>query len=218
MEHGRTTDNGSLASSPDSGFLSYFEQHSVVGSRPSYHEEDDGPVYLPDDARKAFYSDDNLIIRLLRKLYPNQGHGPPPQPVSVVQRSFTKVLSILLWTRWGYTFHRFMPHPSLADDKLPFYSKPALFPDSSDDALWLDFNEHQWKFCAPKMEYYRRVDWDERLILPFVRVEKLGEGSSGTAYRIDVEPSHDLLVNDQKRPSNRLPGFSPGLRQKLEVS
>jgi hypothetical protein len=128
------------------------------------------------------------------------------------------VLSILLWSGWGDTIHKFMPNPNLADDKLPFYDKPALFPDSPEDALWEDFNEHQWKFCAPKIEYYRRIDWDARLVLPFVRAEKLGEGSSGTTYRIDVQPSHDLLFDDQKKAGHRISRSSAGLRHGFKVT
>jgi hypothetical protein len=67
------------------------------------------------------------------------------------------------------------------------------------DQFWQDFDTWQWMFCAPQLKYFRTVNWEERMILPFTCGDELGAGASGVAKLINIHPSHDFLHSSEKR-------------------
>jgi hypothetical protein len=170
------------------------------GSLGAYTKSDDATrQYFPNSTRDEFFADKERLSQIISQLFPNHPGGPSPVHFADIQENYSKIFSILLWIGEGSKIREFTENRSLADTNLPFRSKPSSFPDLPHfDTFWLDFDRWQWMFCAPDLSYYRKVEWEERRILPFIRCEELGAGASGVAYRIEVHPSHDDLLSSEK--------------------
>jgi hypothetical protein len=153
----------------------------------------DTEFYMPDDVQCGHFSDDR-VKQIITLLYKDRTSPFLPVQPSVVHRDYRRVLAILLFIERGDLIEYFVHAPELNDQKLPFTSKPAFFPDNSQDPFFEDFQKAQWRFCAPKIRDSRRIDWHPDYILPFVRIgEPLGKGHSGKAYKIKIHPAHDRL-------------------------
>jgi hypothetical protein len=174
------------------------------GSLGAHTNSDDATrQYLPNSTRDGYFADKEHLRHILSQLFPDHRGGPSPVHLADIQKHYSKVFSVLLWIGEGSRIREFTEDRSLADTNLPFRSKPSSFPDLPFfDNFWLDFDRWQWMFCAPDLTYFRKVEWEERRILPFVRREELGAGASGVAYRIEVHPSHDFLLSSEKASEN----------------
>jgi hypothetical protein len=156
----------------------------------------DTDFYMPDDVFNVYFSDDR-VQQIIAQLYKASRSGFLLVQPSVVHRNYKRILAILLFIERGDMIEHFVHMPELCDQKLPFHSRPTSFPDNSGDPFFGDFQKVQWKFCAPQIYDWERVDWHSDCILPFVRVgQPLGRGHSGKAYRIEIHPAHDRLNPD----------------------
>lgn len=185
-----------------SDFRQFFVAKHKIGCAGSLTEDNDNAGrYLPDAARESFFSDNSRVSRILHALFPElHNHGPLPVPLKDVQGPYSKSFATLLYIGEGRAISYFVESPFLADDKLPFKSRPDDFPPAEDfdDDLWTRFYNSQWMFCPPKLRYSRHTIWHSRTILPFKRCEELGRGRSGRTNRIEIDPSYDELTDQVK--------------------
>jgi hypothetical protein len=181
-------------------FRRFVDDNLEKGSLGAYRKSDDATrYYFPNSARDQYFADRGQLRQILSQLFPNYQGGPPPVQLADLQANYSRIFSILLWIGEGSRIREFTEHRSLADTNLPFRSKPSSFPNVTRfDTFWSDFDKGQWMFCAQDLTYIRKVEWEERIILPFARCEELGVGASGVAYRIEVHHSHDRLLSSEK--------------------
>lgn len=187
-------------------FDAYFRKHHEIGTLGTFpNGSDDTEEYLPNSARNDYFTE-ATTKRILRQLYPARP-GPLPVHGSSVQTHYSRVFATLLHIGRAERITEFVSKPHFKDQHLPFLERPADFPDTPFDPYFDKFAEAQWKFCAPDLDYQRKVDWNAQQILPFRRFEKLGRGKSGVAYRIEIHPSHDQLRTDRRRGSESNTGL-----------
>jgi len=181
-------------------FRNFFGQHCAIGTLgavPGAGSETD--TYMPADVQ-TWYFNIERVRETLERLFPKT-QGWLPVHSSAVQADYKKVFATLLYIGKGDRIGDFVQKYNLNDTHLPFEERPRDFPDEF-DPYFEDFFEAQWKFCVPLFKYNRRFEWNPKQILPFERRDKLGEGYSGTAYRIYVHPAHDLLATSGDRSQN----------------
>lgn len=175
-------------------FCNFFDKNCAQGTIsvfPGKGNETD--TYLPDSVQADYFTLER-VKQTLQQLYSDRGPGWLPAQPSAVYHNCKRILAVLLYIGRGDRIEYFVHRPELYDEKLPFFNRPHSFPDSTVNPFFEKFQRAQWKFCAPKIDDSRRVDWDSRVILPFVRIgEPLGKGHSGKAYKIKVHPAHDQL-------------------------
>jgi hypothetical protein len=180
---------------PTAAFRDYFRRNKVQGTTSVSSERSNGAEeYLPEDAQQGYFSV-KRIQQFLSLLYPSE-HGPAVVPVRELQHRYRKVFATFLDIGKGELIRHVVSKPYLDDEHLPFVQKPESFPGENED--WDRFFDAQWRFCAPIMSYRRSVDWHERQILPFRYLKKLNEGRSGKAYLVEMHPSHDRILSDEK--------------------
>ena len=176
-------------------FCSFFDKNHKQGTTSVFPGKGiETTAYLPDDVLADYFTLERVKQTLILLYSHRGGHGwlLPADP-STVRNNYKRILAILLYIGRGDRIENFVHKPELYDKKLPFFDRPQSFPDHTRDPYFDDFQSAQWKFCAPEIDNSRRVDWDRRTILPFVRVGELGKGHSGKAYKIRVHPAHDKL-------------------------
>ena len=182
-----------IFSKPTTTFRDYYEAEKAEGTFGVADGQERAAHYLPEDALRRYVSEAN-IQSIYTQIYERRDHPATVQMVDAAHahRKYRKVLATLLYIGRGDLFDSFYADQSLNDKHLPFYERSERFPGSDHDfALFYDA---QWKFCVLPIKYRHIADWHSRQILPFKNVEKLGQGSDGKAYLIEIHPAHNRLA------------------------
>jgi len=121
-----------------------------------------------------------------------------------ILRGARKCFAILVLIDRGEAISNFFRGDSLQqsrpDDRLPYTSASLqrIFSENAKSPAVTDFFEKQWEFAVPIMRpspIFRRLDTEA--ILPFLRQEPAGEGSMGTAWKIELHPQcHELPLEN----------------------
>ncbi|KAG8534060.1 uncharacterized protein KY384_000903 [Bacidia gigantensis] len=150
--------------------------------------------FIPYTRLKSYLGSTKKLERLLDALYPGQDASELP-PRKNITEQYLRTFSILLCIGMGRFVKHFVQHDSLQDSKLPFTSRPARFPVSSDpnfDIFEL-FQRRQWEFCAQTLKYDMHNYFDTESVLPIIRRKKIAEGGSARVYKIELEAEYNEL-------------------------
>ncbi|KAF1953576.1 hypothetical protein CC80DRAFT_141675 [Byssothecium circinans] len=111
-----------------------------------------------------------------------------------IRTSYLAIFAILIHINKGTYISHFTPHPHLADDRLPFRNYTDWPPDCIQ--FFLEFQQAQWRFCAAEFCKGRLngTRFSDEVIIPITSVEVLKTGPYSCTYKIDIEPSYNLLV------------------------
>jgi hypothetical protein len=129
-----------------------------------------------------------------------------------ILRGARKCFAILILIGHGREISGFFRHDSMQksspDERLP-YSLETLLQIFEKDATSLmiqDFLERQWEVAIPIMHQNMICrELDTRAILPFLCEESAGQGSMGTAWKIELHPEcHQLPLESHKASPRRL--------------
>lgn len=161
----------------------------MEGTSGASAEDKKDAYYLPEDALQRWFTEEN-ICHSYRQIYWYRDHSVQMYDPAQVRLRYRRVFATLLYIGRADLLDSLWTNEAFDDGHLPFYARDR-FPGSAAD--FDSFFEAQWKFCVPPMEYRHRGDWDPRCILPFKISHKLGEGSAGKAYLINVHPAHNKL-------------------------
>jgi hypothetical protein len=177
-------------------FRDFFDRNCVTGTTGQFPGTGlDTAKYLPDDVQAEYFTRER-ILQTSKELFPHHS-GPSLFSPSNVLVHYRQVFAILLYIERGNVIVDFVGRQGLADRYLPFLARPPALASQSFDACFEAFEAAQWKFCAPVIDYQRRIFWPANQILPLVRCgEPLGKGNSGTVWRIEIHPAHDKLRAD----------------------
>lgn len=125
-----------------------------------------------------------------------------------------KVFAILLMIGHGNEIALFFEHDNMQksqpDDRLPYdlASLERILPSANDNLIANKFFEKQWCLAIPffsRRLLPRRLE--KKTIFPFVHQKKIGSGSSGSVFEVQLHPqSHSLPLVDNK--VRRQLGFS----------
>jgi hypothetical protein len=123
-----------------------------------------------------------------------------------ILRGARKCFAILVLIRRGEAISGFFRRDSLQrshpDDRLPYTSEilQHIFDGEATDVTIKGFLEKQWEFAIPIMYQqmiFRKLDTE--VVLPFLHEELAGQGSMGTAWKIELHPQcHRLPIKSHK--------------------
>lgn len=140
-----------------------------------------------------------IATDLLRAIFPGENHELPIRPQDLT-RTCCRVFCILALIGQTRFIASFCQNPNLWDDRLPLIpfrdgTPPLHFPsDTSRPDFFDQFNEEQWKFCAPTLYGLMGVRFEKSSILPIVTLGQAGGGSTSTVYRAVIHGEHDEIV------------------------
>ena len=147
------------------------------------------PQYIPISNLRAFFEKPKRTKGLLKALFdPND---PPDE--ATVQSQYVLAFATLLSINQGHMISYFVEHNSLDDKHMPFYSKPAHFPESGRCDLWTLFSERQWKYCPAELNYNMNKSFIRNEILPFHIECQLDSGGSAHIFKIRVDQGYNHL-------------------------
>ena len=132
------------------------------------------------------------VEELLEVLFENWEY-PRPE-ADYITKHYLRPFAILLCIGQGRMIHHFSEHQMLQDHLLPFRDEPSTFPTSTGCKIFADFRREQWAFCAVRLEYDIRSHLEADEILPITHKERIEEGGSAIAYKIEVDADYDDLV------------------------
>ncbi|OCL06940.1 hypothetical protein AOQ84DRAFT_67856, partial [Glonium stellatum] len=185
--------------------LQKFFQFVEGKSQPGVCGNESGiAVFLPESDLKDYFADDDRLRGILKLLFENQ--TPFPIRFTQIRNRYLKVFAILLCAEAGNWITHFEHYDSLSDEKLPFYQPPENFPpEIGAPGLFKEFQERQWRFCAPKLNFARSKVWKPLRVLPIISKEPLGAGGSAATFKVVVHPEYDNLdtKRNSKKDSNR---------------
>ncbi|KAF4459116.1 kinase domain-containing [Fusarium albosuccineum] len=127
-----------------------------------------------------------------------------PDLTNDIHRGARKCFAILILVGCGKKisalFRRDLLQRSQPDSRLP-YNPQALeriFEEKESSPTIRSFIEKQWEFSIPTLHQNMiSRELDKPIILPFLREERVGRGSMGTAWKIEVHPQcHKLPLKD----------------------
>jgi hypothetical protein len=123
-----------------------------------------------------------------------------------ILRGARKCFAILILTGNGKAISSFFMRDSLQrshpDDRLPYTSEALqqIFEKEATNQTIKHFLEKQWEFAIPIMHQhmiFRKLEGE--VILPFLREKPAGQGSMGTAWRIELHPQcHQLPLENHE--------------------
>jgi hypothetical protein len=165
-------------------------------------------AFLSRQARDEYFADASRLVRILERYYNDTKSLPTPLrgKAEEIQRAYKSVFATLLYIGRGRKIEHFLSHDSLSDTHNGFDTKPDNFPENGDETFWHDFQRAQWMFFVPNLEKFRLRTWSANHILPFRRVEKLGEGDSGVVFKIRAHPAYNHLHTHTKKSDEPLDG------------
>jgi hypothetical protein len=155
-------------------------------------DESKTAVFLPETDLQEYFADDDQLLGILKLIFEN----PTTLPIRLrsIRSRYTKVFAILLCVDRGDYIPHFEHYDSLSDEKLPFDQPPDHFPSEiTAPSFFKDFQERQWRFCAPRLNFGRSKFWQPARVLPITSKEPLGTGGSATTFKIVVHPEYNEL-------------------------
>ena len=170
------------------------KQSFDITNAPSSNAEE---KFIPISRVESYFQNNKYsrTARLLQAVF--GGKSLPVYPRDVAEdccRVFC-ILARLGKTRFIATF---VHCRSLWDNRLPFDdpdSPPPNFPKvTKDEGFYHRFYEEQWKFCVPELRERNGVRFEEKLILPFIALDREAGGNTSNVYRAVVHEKHDKLV------------------------
>lgn len=149
--------------------------------------------FIPKSAIVEYFKDSTQVTRILREIFPEKDH----LLVANIQNRHAITLCILLRIGKANYLESFMTRRNLFDEHLPFEhstdSPPKGFPESGRDRNFsANFRQEQWMFCATGLDGEDTTLDDERVV-PFVEVERLGQGGSAIIHKVRIHPDYDHL-------------------------
>ncbi|KAH8761295.1 hypothetical protein BGZ57DRAFT_858249 [Hyaloscypha finlandica] len=139
--------------------------------------------------------------------------------VETIRESFVKVFSILLMINKASYIKAFILRDDLSDSSLPFGpGNERILEDEERKSFYDAFVHAQWQFCAPVFHFQMETRFDEHLILPFTKKEKLHDGGMAAVYKIEMHPYYNALKPGKEKQSTEntfaLKTYSPGVYSK----
>ena len=148
--------------------------------------------FIPDPDIEAYFDSVRPIKNLVAALFPDVA---TQVDLEAIRKKYAKVFLILLQIGKGSFITSFLRYDSLSDQYLPFRIRPDLFPASTADVKFFEsFYEHQWEFCARRFEPEIHQQFDDHLILPIIKKEKLGGGGSAVVHKIKIHAAYNKLT------------------------
>ena len=147
--------------------------------------------FIPLSAVEEYFGAHNRVEGLLASLFDNaEIRIISPQ---VIRKDYQRTLAILLLIGKGSMIRLFVQYQSLQDYRLPFRSRPADFPASSDPTVFERFYKEQWQFCATDLKYDMNLRLHKEDILPIIHKEEIGHGGSAVIFKITVHEAYNKL-------------------------
>jgi hypothetical protein len=169
----------------------------------------EGRFFVPEAKLFSLMSETVIRVCLEELSLPAYQHE---EIVTNIVKGARRCFAILLLTTCGGSIVRFFGGDSLQrsrpDDRLPFDPHPLarIFGVQPDDLKVRRFIEKQWDFAIPVFSQQLLTrELEQRIILPYIMEEPLGEGAFGTAYRTMIHPqSHELPLKENRVSSQLL--------------
>lgn len=181
-------------------FQDYFEHEKVVGTDGQCWTGSPPPEYLPESLQIQYFTKER-VDELCSELYAS--YEVPP--VDTLIADYLKVFATLVYIGSPDAIDKFMEREEYRSDRMPFLLTEG-FPESP--RMFQVFCEAQWKFCVLPMRFDRKLEYDERRIMPFEVVKSLGGGSSGNTHLIKVRKEYDRIALETKSLPAELPAQS----------
>ena len=103
-----------------------------------------------------------------------------------------KIFAILVLTDQAALAFKFIQEGELLDERLPFSLEILKMRLSLPHVK--DFYEKQWELSVPTFDRGTiHKSLDDRVILPFIRDKRIGNGAFGTVYEIELNHNHQQL-------------------------
>lgn len=203
-------------------FASYAQHHDAIQAFHKWRQSEaqtsglrgpnlDTASFIPQIKLEAYLDTYLYLENLLSAVLDSSDR--PAVAAGYVREHYLRSFATLLCIGEGRLIYHFQQYRSLRDDKMPFYTKPEDFPHTDDPAVFQNYQDAQWQFCAISLQYDMKDRLRDRDTLPITSKEKVGEGGSAVVHRIVVEESYNALrppfQPTENRPSNMLrPGTS----------
>lgn len=176
-------------------------------------DESKTAVFLPETDLQEYFAEDDQLLGILKLIFEN--HTTLPIRLRSIRSRYTKVFAILLCVGRGDYIPHFEHYDSLSDEKLPFDQPPDHFPSEiTAPSFFKDFQERQWRFCAPRLNFGRSKFWQPARVLPITSKEPLGTGGSAITFKIVVHPEYNEL--DANRNNKKVKYSKPPRSYMLE--
>ena len=153
--------------------------------------------FLPYTSIVEYFEEPDQIERLLRALFYDRDPTQLPN-AQAIKQTHARVFCILLCTGRGPLIEHFTRYAGLDDRHLPFEDPPKNFPTTPEEPYFFNtFQERQWEFCAPEIEYREDIHFGAREVLPIIAIKQIGGGGSAYAYKIVLHSAYNQLLRER---------------------